>query len=456
MKLKKNLLPLTAIAGLIISSSVSFALPVESTKSEKIFLNRVDKERAMDYVGVLSEDIGVRISGTDKEYEAALNISQQFKRLGYNTEVQEFKYMSTSAKTTLKEGKSEISSSYFSYSNFTDKEISGEVVYCGLGKAENLEGIDVKGKIALIQRGESSFYEKSENATKAGAKAVVIYNNSPGALSGTLGIVNDLSPTVGISQDDGNKLVERLNKEEVVNLSLKVEEPGEVISWNVVATMKPWTNGNKKDVNDTNEIVYVTAHYDSVPKAPGANDNASGTAAMLEIAKAMQNMDIDKEIRFIACGSEEVGLRGSRAYVDSLTEEEKSRSVGNFNLDMVATAYEPCTELAVYTNSGKENVVTDAMKKAGGKLKHLSNQSVEYNGDYDGKMGSSDHVPFDNAGIPSALFINVDPSKKDDPRTAIEPYYHKPEDHTGNVSADRLERSIKLAGLAILDTLNVN
>ena len=123
----------------------------------------------------------------------------------------------------------------------------------------------------------------------------------------------------------------------------------EVTSWNVIATMKPGVKGIKNDKNDTNKIVHLTAHYDSVPKAPGANDNASGVASMLEIAKSMTSMDIDKEVRFVACGSEEVGLKGSYAYVDSLTEDEINRSEGNFNLDMVATAYEPCTELAVYT-----------------------------------------------------------------------------------------------------------
>lgn len=190
--------------------------------------------------------------------------------------------------------------------------------------------------------------------------------------------------------------------------------------------------------------------------APGANDNASGTASLLEIAKAMHNIDIDREVRFIATGAEEVGLRGSQAYVNSLSEDEVKRSVGCFNLDMVATAYAPATELAVYTSNGAENVVTDAMKQAGDILSDLSTDTVEYNGEYDGPMGSSDHVPFTNKGIPAALFINVDPAKKDDPRSAIEPYYHKPEDHTGNVSVERLERTIKLTGLAVLQTLNID
>ncbi|MCC3863892.1 M28 family peptidase [Terrisporobacter petrolearius] len=68
-------------------------------------------------------------------------------------------------------------------------------------------------------------------------------------------------------------------------------------SQNIIATRKP-----KKVKNP--EIVYVTAHYDSVPYAPDPNDNASGTSMLLELAKILKSYPIDKEIRFIACGAE--------------------------------------------------------------------------------------------------------------------------------------------------------
>ena len=230
-------------------------------------------------------------------------------------------------------------------------------------------------------------------------------------------------------------------------------------SWNVEAVRTP--DGN--DTADTNEIVYATAHYDSVTKAPGANDNASGIAAMLEIANSIKYLDIDREIRFVACGAEEVGLRGSQAYVNALTEDEKARSVGSFNMDMVATDYGPASELAVYTSNGKRNVVTDAVAEAGSELAKLTNSEASYDGEHEitpeGKlvaMGSSDHVPFTKAGIPAALFINVDPTKKHDPRSAIEPYYHKPEDYMANFSTERLERTIKLIGSAIYETVDID
>ncbi|MGL5694877.1 MAG: M20/M25/M40 family metallo-hydrolase, partial [Peptostreptococcaceae bacterium] len=341
-------------------------------------------------------------------------------------------------------------------SNYSQGIISGEIVECGLGNPEDFEGKDLNGKIALIQRGITTFSQKAKAATEAGAKGVIIYNNTSGIVNGSLDSNNSFVPTVGISQEDGQSIIAKINNNEKVIVDLEIKAPEKITSWNVIATKKPETKGNKVDKNDSDDIVHVTAHYDSVLDAPGANDNASGTAAMIEIAKSMNTMDIDKEIRFIACGAEEVGLRGSRAYVNSLSEDEVKRSVANFNLDMVATAYEACSELAVYTNDGKENLVTEAMKESESKLSHKSTEYVSYDGTFDGPMGSSDHVPFNEAGIPSALFINVDPAKKDDPRSALEPYYHKPTDYTGNVSEERLERSIELVGLAILNTVNVD
>ena len=67
---------------------------------------------------------------------------------------------------------------------------TGEVVYAGLATAAELAGIDLAGKIALI-KSDISFADKVLNAAQAGASAVIIYNNTSGALSGTLGAPND-------------------------------------------------------------------------------------------------------------------------------------------------------------------------------------------------------------------------------------------------------------------------
>lgn len=90
---------------------------------------------------------------------------------------------------------------------------SFEVVYVGLGQVSDFDGVDVAGKIALIQRGSISFGEKSVNAKNAGAIAAIIFNNAPGNFNGTLGAPGEYIPTFSLSQEDGQKLVNKFNAE---------------------------------------------------------------------------------------------------------------------------------------------------------------------------------------------------------------------------------------------------
>ncbi len=64
-------------------------------------------------------------------------------------------------------------------------------------------------------------------------------------------------------------------------------------------------------------VYIIDAHYDGVPNAPAADDNASGTAGVLEAARILSQYSFEKSIRFIGFDLEEVGLRGSIAYVSS-------------------------------------------------------------------------------------------------------------------------------------------
>src|SRR5262245_5219321 len=87
--------------------------------------------------------------------------------------------------------------------------VSGRLQAIGLGTAADVAGVDLTGKIALIQRGTITFAEKVANAAEAGASAAIIYNNQPGTISGTLGTLGAI-PTIEISADDGALLVDRL------------------------------------------------------------------------------------------------------------------------------------------------------------------------------------------------------------------------------------------------------
>lgn len=80
-----------------------------------------------------------------------------------------------------------------------------EYVDCGLGAAEDFAGVDVSGKIALIQRGGLAFTEKQANAKNAGALGAVIYNNAEGTIN--MSIDSSSIPCVSITKADGEKLL---------------------------------------------------------------------------------------------------------------------------------------------------------------------------------------------------------------------------------------------------------
>lgn len=104
-----------------------------------------------------------------------------------------------------------------------------------------------------------------------------------------------------------------------------VQEESEVESANVVAEIK--------GTRDSDEFIVLSAHYDSVPYSKGAWDNASGSADLLALYAYFKENPPPMNMRFVWCGSEEVGRLGSRAYVAAHKEElEKCRM--NLNLDM--------------------------------------------------------------------------------------------------------------------------
>jgi subtilisin family serine protease len=87
------------------------------------------------------------------------------------------------------------------------------LVYVGLGKPEEYAGRDVRGKIALISRGELTFAEKIANATKAGAWGALIFNNRPGLLLAGAGNPGEVSIRgFTIDQQPGQMLVEMLQR----------------------------------------------------------------------------------------------------------------------------------------------------------------------------------------------------------------------------------------------------
>ena len=167
----------------------------------------------------------------------------------------------------------------------------------------------------------------------------------------------------------------------------------------------------------------VGGHMDSVAGAPGANDNASGTAIVLEMARLFAGKRQARFVRFAAFGSEEYGSNGvhhvgSQVYVNRLGSRGRRRLAGMVSVDMVADG----RPLIIGTAGIGPRIVARTLYR---KLRR-SNYNVTYRVTCD----CSDNGPFERAGIP-ATFMWSGP----------EPNYHDSSDRVANMSKRDLRRS---------------
>lgn len=397
---------------------------------DKLFLKHFDAENTYDHIYHLSETIGPRVAGSTEEKAAAAYLKREFRKNLYVVKEQEFS-IPDRLQGTLHVNDESIAIGTATGAAPTSKDgLTGELYNANLGASEDFSD-EAAGKIAVISRGGTTFAEKASNAVAAGAVGVIIYNNVDSLVPLTPNLAGtEISiPVVGVSLVDGQSL---LNEKEA---TMTLEALTNQTSTNVIATRKPLIS------KPNPEIVYITAHYDSVPGAPGANDNASGTGTMLEMARVLKFLPIDKEIRFIGFGAEEIGLVGAREYVKQLSDKEIERSIANFNMDMVGTSWERADTLFVNVTDGEPNLVWEATKKAAEKGGYEDEIGLK-------RGGSSDHVAFHEVGIPSANYI-----RQERATGSLEPWYHTPFDTVENISVERLQVAGEIVGQAIISTI---
>lgn len=167
----------------------------------------------------------------------------------------------------------------------------------------------------------------------------------------------------------------------------------------------------------------VGAHIDTVPKSPGANDNASGVAVMLEIARLVADHPEARYVKFVGFGSEEYGEDGrhhvgSEVFVKRLGKDGRRRLAGMISVDMVADG----RPLLVGTSGiGPEVVARTLYRKI---------DVAGINAEYKTLCDCSDNGPFERAGIPASFMWS-----------GLEPNYHEPSDTVANMVPDDLMRS---------------
>ncbi|GAK09260.1 M20/M25/M40 family metallo-hydrolase [Geomicrobium sp. JCM 19038] len=290
-----------------------------------------------------------------------------------------------------------------------------------------------RGFQALLNRYQDQMTDEAYSMLYTFAYDLMDYYELVFDVDRAMGHISHLSETIGprVAGGDAEREAAAYIEGEFERLGYETEQHlfdirnGQAESQNVIAV-------KEADGVENPEIVYVTAHYDSVSVSPGANDNASGTAAIIELARVLEDVPSDKEVRFIAFGAEEIGLVGAREYVAQLSEEEIERSAANYNLDMIATNYEATSQMHITTVDGEENAVWDSSVHAAEVLGYDHNDYTLH------RMGRSDHVPFHDAGIDAALYIWMEPGTP--PGAARpEPWYHTPED-----TIDRISRALAM------------
>lgn len=337
---------------------------------------------------------------------------------------------------------------------------AGSALGCEVG---DYAGADLTGKIAIVSRGACSFGIKAEVAAAVNAEAVIVYNNTAGALNGTLGAPGSI-PAAGITQADGQALLAEMASGPVnVTLDLQVVVE-EVETYNVIAETAKGREDN---------VVMVGAHLDGATEGPGINDNGSGSGAILETAVQLAKVNkLNNQVRFVWWGAEENGLIGSWHYVDDLVANDPAEldNIATYlNFDMVASpnyiigVYD--ADESTYTapvpvppgSAETESVFTDWFDSIGQPW-----VDTEFS-------GRSDYQAFITNGIPaSGLFTGADGRKTAEEVELFggtaglqyDPNYHTALDDITNVDVEALGIMSSAIGAAVIslaqDTSEIN
>jgi hypothetical protein len=203
--------------------------------------------------------------------------------------------------------------------------------------------------------------------------------------------------------------------------------------------------GTKTGTSLPNEIVLITAHLDDMPSAglaPGADDNASGSAAVLMAAEIMSRHLFQRTIRFVLFTGEEQGLLGSNVYAGSAYGAGDS-IVAVLNLDMVAwntINSSPVAQLHTRTTGypsgyAADKAIADTFIDVVSAYGLSSSISPVIRAD---GISASDHYNFWNRGYPGILAI-------EDYGSDFCPYYHSSSDRRSNVNMDYYTGYVKAA-----------
>lgn len=204
------------------------------------------------------------------------------------------------------------------------------------------------------------------------------------------------------------------------------------------------------------EEVVLGAHYDSIVLgnadplmvAPGANDNATGVAAVLETGRLLRDVSLDRSVRFILFAAEEVGLHGSADYVG------KAKIRGDtirlmLNLDQIGRNSERFKGTMLVLTSPAYVTLGQALAQTVKEYGGLTPLRLDGRGDVEAwNCGCSDHQNFLDAGYPAVLFSEHDPISYPYGHTVFDRIEHVDLNLVAGVTKAALATVVTAAGLA--------
>jgi hypothetical protein len=304
--------------------------------------------------------------------------------------------------------------------------------------------------------------EKSLIAKKHGAKGILFVSlpndDKPQPLIGSVmhgeGEQPIDFPQLQISFEAANRLLSRTGFS-IGDCQTKIDEKKKPLSMNLAAKAKIEVNAiYEKEAKTMNvvamiegtdpklkqEFVVVGAHLDHVGSQagllfPGANDNASGSAAVLEIAEAFVKAGVQpkRSVIFVLFASEEQGLYGAKHFVESW-KKGYDKITAMINMDCI----------------GYGDSIQVGNGKSAPELWKIANQidATSFNSMVDRTWsgGGADATPFHEKGIPCLYFVT----------TNSYDYLHLPTDKVETLNPDLYEKVVRLAHLTVLEAANGN
>ena len=382
---------------------------------------------------------------------------------------------------TTGHSKSELQSNqdFVPFSFSSSGSASGALVFAGYGASANefqyddYGALDVKDKIVVVLRYEpagfaaktghhgltqhSQLVTKAINARNHGAKAIVLINGKLG--EGEEDLLTRFGSVSG-PEDAGILFVHVKNAvaeswfqaagKSLADVQNQINTSSKPASFSFPENLRASLNVNiestRATVNNvlaylpgrTDEYIIIGAHYDHLGRGnfdslapseigqihPGADDNASGTAGLLELARllAPQKGQFQRGILFSAFAGEELGLLGSAEWVKAPTLP-LDKAVAMLNMDMIGRIREDKVYVGgVGTGSSFKMLLEDAQSKSGLKLEYSA-----------GGYAASDHTSFVSKHIPVLFFFS-----------GLHSDYHKPSDTWEKINASAAARLLEL------------